>query len=32
VAVLLEHGGEGGGYPAQIGAELLASALEHPPT
>ena len=28
VAVLLEHGGEGGGYPAQIGAQLLASALE----
>ena len=28
VGVLLEHGGEGGGYPAQIGAQLLASALE----
>lgn len=27
VAVLLEHGGEGGGYPAQIGAQLLSSAL-----
>ncbi len=27
VAVLLEHGGEGGGYPAQIGAQLLAAAL-----
>jgi peptidoglycan glycosyltransferase len=28
VAVVLEHGGEGGGYPAQIGAQLLASALQ----
>lgn len=27
VAVLLEHGGEGGGYPAQIGAQLLSTAL-----
>ncbi len=27
VAVVLEHGGEGGGYPAQIGAQLLSSAL-----
>lgn len=27
VAVLLEHGGEGGGLPAQIGAQLLSSAL-----
>jgi peptidoglycan glycosyltransferase len=27
VAVLLEHGGEVGGYPAQIGAQLLSSAL-----
>jgi peptidoglycan glycosyltransferase len=27
VAVLLEHGGEGGGYPAQIGAQLLSSVL-----
>jgi peptidoglycan glycosyltransferase len=28
VAVVLEHGGEGGGYPAQIGARLLAAALQ----
>lgn len=28
VAVLLEHGGEGGGYPAQMGAQLLSSALQ----
>ncbi len=27
VAVLLEHGGEGGGEPARIGARLLANAL-----
>lgn len=27
VAVVLEHGGEGGGLPAQIGAQLLAGAL-----
>ena len=27
VAVLLEHGGEGGGLPAQIGAQLLSSTL-----
>lgn len=27
VAVVLEHGGEGGGYPAQIGAQLLSTAL-----
>ncbi|MCO5222325.1 MAG: penicillin-binding protein 2 [Thermomicrobiales bacterium] len=27
VAVVLEHGGEGGGYPAQIGAQLMAEAL-----
>ena len=31
VSVLLEHGGEGGGYPAQIGAQLLATALETMP-
>lgn len=30
VAVVLEHGGEGGGLPAQIGAELLRTALETP--
>lgn len=28
VAVLLEHGGEGGGTPARIGAQLLTTALE----
>jgi peptidoglycan glycosyltransferase len=28
VAVLLEHGGEGGGYPAQIGAQLLFTTLQ----
>lgn len=28
VAVVLEHGGEGGGYPVQVGAQLLASALQ----
>lgn len=27
VAVLAEHGGEGGGYPAQMGAQLLVSAV-----
>lgn len=32
VAVLLEHGGEGGGYPAQIGAQLLSSALANIPS
>lgn len=32
VAVLLEHGGEGGGYPAQIGARLLSSALSDLPS
>lgn len=31
VAVLLEHGGEGGGYPAQIGAQLLGAALASSP-
>jgi peptidoglycan glycosyltransferase len=31
VAVLLEHGGEGGGAPAQIGAQLLSSALVNNP-
>ena len=31
VAVVLEHGGEGGGYPAQIGAQLLSSALRAAP-
>lgn len=30
VAVVLEHGGEGGGIPAQIGAQLLATALQFP--
>ena len=29
VAVVLEHGGEGGGYPAQIGAQLLEIALQN---
>ena len=28
VAVVLEHGGEGGGAPARIGAQLLTAALE----
>lgn len=27
VGVVIEHGGEGGGYPASIGAQLMASAL-----
>jgi peptidoglycan glycosyltransferase len=32
VAVLLEHGGEGGGYPAQIGAQLMETALANLPS
>jgi peptidoglycan glycosyltransferase len=32
VAVLLEHGGEGGGRPAQIGAQLLAATLASTPS
>ncbi|MEZ4507333.1 MAG: hypothetical protein R2848_16145 [Thermomicrobiales bacterium] len=31
VSVVLEHGGEGGGRPAEIGAQLLASALRSAP-
>ncbi|HET9659360.1 MAG TPA: penicillin-binding protein 2 [Thermomicrobiales bacterium] len=31
VAVLLEHGGEGGGYPTEIGAQLLMAALLNNP-